>query len=287
MVDIAIVGSGIAAVSAALTAKLRGKSVSIFGSRELGRKYEGEHVIANYPGFTKVPASELKNAIISQLEAENLVITEDKISAVYAMGASFTLMGAKDSYEARTVIIATGVSAVKPYEGESEYLGRGVSYCATCDAMLYKGRPVAVIADSAKEEDEVKFLASVASEVTYIPGYECEATLGSNVTVLKGNVKKIEGRLKAEKAVLSSGEEVVADAFFILREQVAPNNLVPGLKTEGSYIAVDRQMRTNIAGCFACGDVTGAPLQYAKAAGEGNIAALSAVNYINTTKTEV
>ena len=85
--------------------------------------------------------------------------------------------------------------------------------------------------------------------------------------------------MKVQKLVLKN-QELDVDGVFILRDSVKPSQLVPGIELDGNHIAVDRQCRTNLKGCFACGDITGAPYQYIKAAGEGNVAALSAVEYL-------
>ena len=93
----------------------------------------------------------------------------------------------------------------------------------------------------------------------------------------------VEGTFRVQELVTDSGRHEV-DGVFFLRDSVSPAQLVPGLKIEENHIAVDRQMRTNLSGCFACGDVTGTPYQYIKSAGEGNVAALSAVAYLAEKK---
>jgi thioredoxin reductase (NADPH) len=101
----------------------------------------------------------------------------------------------------------------------------------------------------------------------------------ANLQVIREIPTAVEGDLKARRLVTQNNAYEV-DGIFFLREQVAPSQLVPGLLMEGNHIAVDRKMATNLAGCFACGDVVGTPYQYIKAAGEGNVAALSAVRYL-------
>ena len=156
----------------------------------------------------------------------------------------------------------------------------GVSYCATCDAPLYKGKTVAVIGGSPKEEAEADFMTEYAGKVYYIPLYKDEPKVRDGIEVIREKPQSIEGRMKVEKLVTDGGEYPV-DGVFILRESIAPGQLMPGLATDGPHIKVDRQMATNVPGCFACGDITGKPYQYVKSAGEGNVAALSAVNYLD------
>ena len=132
--DIAIIGTGPAGLEAAITAKIRNKKILLLGSRDLSLKVEKAHTIQNYLGLPNVSGTDLKAAYEAHLKALAIEITEDKINAIYAMGQYFALQGNGTNYEAQTVILATGVSTAKPYPGEEEFLGRGVSYCATCDA---------------------------------------------------------------------------------------------------------------------------------------------------------
>jgi thioredoxin reductase (NADPH) len=181
------------------------------------------------------------------------------------------------------VILATGVVQGKPLPGEEELLGHGVSYCATCDAPLYRGKRAAVIGYSPKEEAEAAFLAEVCSEVLYFPVYKEETSLPESVRVIREKVTGIENT--AEGRVVKTAENgYTVDGVFVLREAVAPGQLVPGLEVDGSHVAVNRKMEASIPGIFACGDIAGAPYQYIKAAGEGNVAALSAVSYLDQLK---
>ena len=197
------------------------------------------------------------------------------------------LQGQNGSYEADSVILAAGLSNVNAYPGEEEYLGQGVSYCVTCDAAFYRGKSAAVIAFSDKEEAEAKFLAEIAEKVTYIKMYKdsngVEGTFAGikNIEVLSA-VKPVGIKKNGMKVILETqaGGSYEFDGIFVMREHVAPKTLVPGLKTEENKVLVQRDMSTNIKGLFACGDITGAPYQYVKAAGEGNVAALSAVAYL-------
>ncbi len=280
--DIAIIGTGPAGVSAAITAKVRNKKIILIGSKNLSSKVEKAHSIQNYPGIPDVPGGELKQKFSEHLDAMGIEITEDKANMIYAMGSYFMIQGHSQNYEANSVILAVGLSVAKPYPGEAENLGRGVSYCATCDANLYRGKNAVVIATSEAEEDEARFLAEVADKVYYIPLYKDCTDLGkSNIEVVEGVkptkiARQESGTIKLE----TDKQEFEVDGIFILREQVAPDNLVPGLKVTDNHVDVDRSMRTNLKGLFACGDITGTPYQYIKSAGEGNVAALSAVSYL-------
>lgn len=282
--DVAVIGSGPAGLSAAITLKIRNKSVVIFGNKNLSDKLGKAHEIQNYLGFPAIKGEELAENFQKHLASMGIEITEDQITACYSMGDNFSLTSKSNkTYTAKSVILASGVNFGKPYDGEEKFLGRGVSYCATCDAPLYRGKKVAVIGQTEKEEGEASFLAEVCEKVTYVPLYKISenAFAGkSNIEVVADSVVAIEGGMKASKVVLKNGG-IEADGIFILRDSVSPKQLVPGLELDENHVKVNRQMETNLDGLFACGDITGLPYQYIKSAGEGNVAALSAVKYLS------
>lgn len=282
--DIAIIGTGPAGLEAAITAKLRNKNILLLGSRDLSIKMEKAHVVQNYLGLSDISGKEMQERFSEHLADMDINITEERVNTVYAMGDYFALQGHKDMYEADAVILACGMSIVKPFPGEIENLGRGVSYCATCDAALYRGKKTVVIGYSKDDEKEVDFLAEMAGKVVYLPMYQEAGDLKDDVEVLTGRnpsaIEKDNGHI-----ILKLNNEIIeADGLFILRESLPPSQLVPGLAIENNHVVVDRNLRTNIKGLFACGDITGAPYQFIKAAGEGNVAALAAVNYLSEKK---
>ena len=282
--DIAIIGTGPGGLEAAITAKIRNKNILLIGNKNLSLKVEKAHTIKNYLGIPDAAGEDLTVRFKKHLADMEIEITEDKISSVYAMGDYFALQGADVMYEAETVILATGVVLGKPYPGENEYLGKGVSYCATCDAPLYRGKTAAVLGFSPKEEAEAAFLGEVCEKVYYFPQYKEPVELSKdNIEICMDKPKEIKGEMTVNTLVTEGGE-VSVDGVFILRESVAPSQLVPGLETEDNHVKVNRKLETSIPGCFACGDITGTPYQYIKAAGEGNVAALSAVAYLDEKK---
>ena len=281
--DIAIIGTGPAGVSAAITATVRNKKVLLLGSRDLTEKLQKAHRIQNYPGFPAVSGAELAAAFQGHLAQMGIEITEKRINAVYAMGDYFALQSGDEMLEASAVILATGVVQARPLPGEEELLGRGVSYCATCDAPLYRGKRAAVIGYSPREEAEAAFLAEICAEVLYFPVYKEETSLPDSVRVIREKVTGIE-KAGEGVAVKTAENGYPVDGAFVLREAVAPGQLVPGLETNGSHVAVNREMECSIPGVFACGDITGTPYQYVKSAGEGNVAALSAVKFLDSQK---
>lgn len=281
--DIAIIGSGPAGVSAALNARIRNKKFIMFGSKEISNKLIKAHKINNYLGLYGKSGAEIRDEFVKHLETMDIGITEEKINNIYSMGEYFSLMGVDKVYEASTVILATGVNFGKPFKGEEEFLGKGVGYCATCDAPLYKGKVVTIISYNKHEEEEANFIASIASKVYYVPMYKEDVEVDASIEIVRDMPLEIVGDKFVNKLVLKS-REIETHGVFILRDSISPGQLVPGLKLDENHVEVDRLMRTNLDGCFAAGDIVGTPYQYIKAAGEGNIAALSAVSYLDKRK---
>ena len=278
-VDIAIIGSGPAGLSAALNAKIRNKSFILFGSKSLSSKVQKAPKINNYLGFPGSSGDKLGEAFRGHIKAMDIEITEERVNNVYAMGDYFALMVNDKTYEAKTVILATGVEFAKPLKGEFEYLGKGVGYCATCDAPLYKGKTVCIISSNAEGEGEANYVSELAAKVYYIPLYKGEYSLNDSIEVVKDVPVEVKGENKVSALVLKN-REIETDGIFFLKDAIMPSQLVPGLKEEDGHVKVDRLMKTNIKGLFACGDCVGKPYQYIKAAGEGNIASLSAAEYL-------
>ena len=281
--DIAVIGTGPGGVSAAITAKLRNKTVLLIGKSNLSDKLVKAERIENYPGFPHVSGKDLAAAFLRHLHEMEIPVTDDRVTGVYPAQGGYALLTEKGEYAAKAVILSTGVAAVKPLSGEEELLGRGVSYCATCDAPLYKGRPIAVLGYYKGADDEAAYLAERSAQVTYFPLYAGEKQPPQGTKTGEGIPLAI-GKNGREIALKTTAGDLSFDGVFVLRESVAPGHLVYGLKADGGAIAVDGGMRTNLPGVFACGDATGKPYQYVKAAGQGNVAALSAVEYLAEQK---
>ena len=284
MVDCIIIGSGVAGISAALTLKSNGKSFLLFGNSSLSEKIEKAELIANYPGLALVSGKEFVAVLQEQLKRSEIPVTEKKVTGVYALKDKFSVTTDKGNvYESLTVILACGVESVKTIDGEEAFFGRGVSYCATCDGFLYKNKTIAVFCTSKRLEHEIGYLADFAEKVYLIPMYKNVEIERENVEKIVKMPKSIQGTRKAEKLVFAD-RELKIDGIFMLRECVSPAALIGGLQVENGHVAVTRAMETNLKGCFAAGDCTGRPYQYAKAVGEGNVAAHSASEYITEKK---
>ncbi len=281
--DIAIIGSGPAGISAALNIKIRNKKFILFGSSNLSSKLERAPKVNNYLGFYNVSGEELKKRFHEHMKQMDIQITEERIDSIYSMGECFLLAVNDKYYEAKTIILATGIDFNKEIEGEEEFLGHGVGYCATCDAPLYKGRTVSIISYHKDGVKDANYVQEIAEKVYYIPMYKGKYKLKEGIEVVIDRPTKIEGTEVVKKLTMQN-RVIFTDGVFLLRESLSPKQLVPGLEIENNHIKVNRLMETNIRGCFAAGDIVGAPYQYVKAAGEGNIAALSAVSYIDNLR---
>ena len=263
--DIIIIGGGSAALSAAATCMARGKRTAVIANGvETTNLYKAER-IANYPGADNVTGRELAELFRRQLDTCGADIIAGRALSVMPLGASFGVAVGNDFYTCGAVILALGITRENLYPGEAEFLGRGVSYCATCDGMLYRGKTVAVIGAGAEARTDADFLESI----------------GCKVLRFEKNLRyAIKGADRAETLVAGATEFAV-DCVFIIKESIAVSTLVPGLESSKAGIAVTRGGATNIPGVFAAGDCTGKPYQLAKAVGEGNVAALSACEYID------
>lgn len=283
MFDIAIIGSGPAGISAAINCKIRNKSFVLFGQNELSHKVEISEKINNYPGFPNITGEELNAKMREHLNSMEIEITNERITGIYKMKDKFTLLADRKMFEARAVILCLGAETVKPLPNERELLGRGVSYCATCDGMLYKDKKIAVFCDNAESEEEVEYLSELASEVYYSHRFESKIDK-ANVTHLESRITAVIGDGKVSGIELADGRKFDVDGVFFIKQAVAADVLLNKLEVEQGSIVVDRNMQTSIDGCFAAGDCTGTPYQIAKAVGEGNVAAHSAIKWLNNIK---
>ena len=283
--DVLIIGAGPAGCSAALTLTNRGKSVlmAYTGDGALGLAEK----INNYPGTRGKSGREIAELFRAEAQEAGAEIRKEKVSQLLPMGDTFSAIVGADIVSARSVLLTVGAARGKELPGEKELLGQGVSYCATCDAMLYRKRPVIVVGTDQESVDEANFLATVCSRVQYV----CEkkhdlSRLSDQVEKLPGKPQAIQkgpGGPGAAISVTVDGTDYPADCAFVLRPTVAPGTLLPGLETEGAAIRHDAQMRTSVPRVCVAGDAAGAPLQVAKAVGDGCIAAFSLVEDLKNT----
>lgn len=280
MYDIAIIGSGPAGVSAAINAKILNKSFIWFSSHATSKKVGRAELIKNYPGLPDISGEQLAWALKNHAESMGIKLCEEVVTGVYDTDGKFTLLAGNKDYEVKTVILCLGVEATKPVEGEEQFLGRGISYCATCDGMLYKGKNIAVVCTDKRFEPEVEFLCSIAHTCAVFPMYKGYEIKAENAQIILKSPTKFTGDMRIREVHFKDGK-IDTDGVFILKGAISPSTLVHGLEVAEGHVKVDRACATNVRGVFAAGDCTGRPYQYAKAIGEGNIALHSAVEYLS------
>ena len=280
MVDVAIIGKGPAGWSCAMTARMRGLTATVIAPRNDTGWLRTAERIDNYPGMPQVSGKDMLEAFREQALAMGAEELHGLVRQIIPMGDHFMLLVENNVMEAGAVVLAMGAARPKLLPGEEEQLGRGVSYCATCDGMFYRGKNIAVLSSTPQGVEESAFLAKLVSGLDYyfLKPHNADE-LASTAILMEGRPQSIS---RDENGLLLTTDQGSRhyDGIFIFRAAMPLNMLLNGLETEGSFIAVDREMKTNIPGVFAAGDCTGQPLQIAKAVGEGNIAAISAATFL-------
>jgi thioredoxin reductase (NADPH) len=281
--DIAIVGGGPAGLSAAINAAVRKKRAVLFYSGSESQKMSKAPMVDNYPGLPGVEGKDLRQKFLDHLSGFDTELVQKKIQNVFPVEQGFQLLVKDGFYSARAVILATGVTVQKMLEGEEALIGRGVSYCATCDGLLFKDKTLVLVDHTREGVDEAVFLSKVCKKIYYFCMYSGPPAFGEdNIEVMTGeDPVKIIGD-GAVSGLQTNKRTIAADGVFLFRETYPPGELVPGLEIDQNEIKVNRHLETNIKGIFASGDCTGKPYQMAKAAGEGQSAALNAVAYIDS-----
>ena len=276
--DIIVLGSGPAGLAAAIAARGRDKSVLVIGSRWQDSPLAKAERVDNYPGLPGRTGRELLEEFYRHAGGAGAEFVTGRALSLMAW-KGFSLTAGSQVYQGRALILAPGVVRAAKYPGEAEYLGRGVSYCATCDGMLYRSRPVTVVGLAPDAPQEANYLNSLGCQVVYVSPHRPQG-LDGDIPYVKAGRLSVKGE-QTVTALEADGAILPCAGVFILRRAVAPTDLLPALETEDGVIKVDRRMATNIPGVFAAGDCTGGPLQISKAVGEGHVAALSACEFLD------
>ncbi len=279
--DVAVVGGGIAGYTAALTAKNLKLDGIWLTPETFGEKTRAAEQVRNFPSFTGNGVG-FADALEAQRLREGVEFIPVRVDGVFAQKEGFLLTAGSAGYAGRTVILATGVDLKGNVKGERAFIGRGVSYCAVCDGALYRGKTVAAVLSSPEFAEEAEYLASFAEKVHCFCLYGGAEFRAKNIEVHAGAPEEIAGGARVEK-ILQNGETLSVSGVFFLKNSAPAQALCGGLALEedGVHVKVARDLSTNIPGLFAAGDVTGAPYQYAKAAGEGLVAAFSVRKYLS------
>ena len=276
--DIIVLGSGRAGLSAAVTARGRNKSVLVIGNRWQDSPLARAERVDNYLGMPGMTGMEMLEAFQRHAQEMGVEMVTGKVLSIMEW-EGFHLTVGSQLYQGSALILAPGVVRQAKFPGEETYLGRGVSYCAPCDGMLYRNKPVAVVGRSKDAPHEAAYLKSIGCQVVYVAPKRPDQ-LEEDIPFIQAAKLAVKGE-QTVTALEADGADIPVNGVFILREAVAPGDLLPGLTLENGAIQVDRSMATSVPGVFAAGDATGAPLQVSKAVGEGLIAALSACEYLD------
>jgi thioredoxin reductase (NADPH) len=302
--DIIIIGGGPAGLTAAIYTARLGMNTLLFEAALLGGRAAEAPAVWNFPGFPEgISGAELIDRMAKQAERCGGVLRfPEKIIDVTLDATEKTVATKSGKYRCFGVIVATGTQRKKLLvPGETEFLGRGVSYCAVCDGPLFKGKTVAVTGRGNEAFEDALYLSNFSKKVfliTHSDGIEAEKTLVDeceekpNIEILRTNVRSVFGDdfFKAVKlSDFGSNREtqIAVDGIFISIGGVPMTNLVRKagvMVDERGCIKVDRKQATSVEGVYAAGDCTCGGMQIATAVGEGAMAAMQAYRYVKGVK---
>ena len=284
MYDVTIIGAGPAGISASLYAKRANLNVLVlyYGESNLEKATQ----IENYYGFIDgISGVDLYNNGIEQAKKLGVEVKNLEVLGIDYMQDAFNIKTEKENFETKTVILATGNKKVRPnIKGIEEFEGKGISYCAICDAFFYRNKNVAVIGNGKFAVNEATELSNVANKVTILTnGLD---KIESDFEVNTNKISSINGKEKVTDIEFEDGSKIEVDGVFIALGEAGASNFAKtlGILQEGDNIKTNEKMETNVPGIYACGNATGGLLQVCKAVYEGAEAGLSAVNFIRKNK---
>lgn len=277
MYDVIVIGSGPAGITAAIYAKRRSLSILVI-SKGMGALQKAEK-IDNYYGFENgISGKELYENGIKQAKNLGIDFIEDEVINIEYIN-QFTIETVNSKYEAKAVILATGVSRNVPnIKGIKEFEGKGVSYCAVCDSFFYKGKDVAVLGDGNYAIHEFETLKPIASSVTILTnGNTMVENRDSSIEVNSKKIREFRGDTKLEEVEFEDNTIQNLNGVFIAMGTASSSDLARkiGARIENNNIIVNENMETTVPGLFACGDCTRGLLQISKAVYEGAKAGLA------------
>jgi len=297
-VDIAIVGGGPAGLSAGINAVARGRTCLILSSEISDNPLYKATLVENMPGFPTVSGAKLLEAFTDHAKKLSIPIQRGKVLSIFPFDlkdekendySGFQIAFGNQFFLAKSIILATGSSSPSSFLGEDTYLGRGVSYCATCDGMFFKGKDVAVIAQAEDSFEEAEHLSRIGCRVLLFVKKSDVGKEKINKSlyheVIPAQKYQIEGDGRVVTGLVADGKNYPVSGIFILRPVISLSKLLLDLELKDGHIVTGANQETNIPGVFAAGDCTGKPFQIAPALGEGLIAALSADAYLSKNLT--
>ncbi len=279
--DVVIIGGGVAGMSTAIYAKRRGKNVAIIEKFALGGQVNALLKIENFPSQTEVDGLTLGQMFAKQVKGLNVKIINDDVLSVDLLAEPKVVCGKKDRYQAKSVVIATGLTSVPIGVNEDDFIGRGVSYCVVCDAPLYKNKSVCVASKNGTGLKGAVELAEICKDVTVLDEGDmsvfAKANKNKKINVISNaNITKVVGDdvVKGlEYNIVGEEHKIDTDALFIELGK-KPLNLFEGLQVDkNGFIVTDEKMQTSIPNVFAVGDVRSKDLrQIVTACSDGAIA---------------
>lgn len=292
MYDIIIVGAGPAGLTAALYALRANKKVLILEAKNYGGQIVNAHIVKNYPAIKEISGYDYATVLYNQVMDLGATI---KYETVLRVDENKKVTTNKDTYEAKAVIIATGAENRKlNIEKENEFLGKGVSYCATCDGELFKNKVVAVVGGGNTALEDALYLSDIASRVYLIHrrnslrgevrSIEELKSKGNVEFILNASISNLKGKDKLEsidiKMMDGSVTNLEVDALFIAVGQEPKNEIFANVATldKYGYIIAEDEVHTNVAGIYVAGDARVKSLrQLTTAVSDGSIAATIAI----------
>ena len=279
MLDIAIIGIGPAGLSAAVTGAQLGKDVMVIGMGVDNTLLYKAEKVDDYLGLPERSGRELLEEFVEHAVKKDVKMKKGRVSQIMPVDDYFMVNVDGELINAKTVVLATGIARSACIKGEERFLGAGVSYCASCDAMLYMDKTVVMVSETPSDTEDMALLSDLCKKVYYLPLYEYQGTPAHNVTILSGTPEEVFGNGYVA-GIKISGKEIKCDGVFFIKNVQPPGSVVYNLGTIGNVVSVNKNMETNIPGLFAAGDCTGAPFKIAKAVGEGLVAAERAAKTI-------
>lgn len=283
MPSILIIGGGPAGLSAAIYAARAG--IQTIVAYKDGGALEKTDKIENYFGFVDIVSGpELLARGRAQAERLGAQLIQTEVTGVEYAEKGFTVKTTQGAFPADAVILATGAPrATPPIPGVREFEGRGVSYCAICDAFFYRGKAVSVLGEGEYALEEARTLLPVAASVTLLTsGAPAPSELPEGLFVDTRPVAAVEGEDKVAHVTFQSGDPLAVDGVFIAYGTAGSSDFARklGAQLDGNKIQAAEDGATAVPGLFAAGDCTGGLLQVAKAVSDGAQAALSAIKFV-------
>lgn len=289
MGNVVIIGSGPAGVSAALYARRGGAEVTVFSKGLSLSGLEKAEKIENYYGLAEpISGAELHARGIDGAKKIGVEFVEDELLSLMFNDTftGFKITGKDHMLTADSVIVATGAYRQSlNVPGVKEFAGKGISYCATCDAFFYRGKTVAVVGAGVYALHEAQALLPHAAQVIMLTdGAELATEIPPEIRVCTAKIAVIDGDKRVEKVVFTDGTALKLDGVFMALGTAGSTAIAKkiGAQLEGNNIKIDAHGATNVPGLFAAGDCTGGLLQIAKAVYQGAEAGLAAVKYLRT-----